>query len=315
MFISYPPLLTYSQPILPSESYLIYSYTNSPIQSEMDAQAYLLRHGWSGPGNPLNPNKRPGPHGGLGLTRPILAARKHNTHGLGRTTTADPKNMWWLRGFEDVLKGVGDDGAGEERRGDGVPRTGLTGELYRFFVRGQGLKGTIGESAVEDKKEGKKEGKRKRDDKEDGDEEKQKKKLRKEEKRRKKLERAEKSVEATSTKESKEEKRLRKQEKREKRRRKEIKRAKKLAKLENHERGVEDYPTPTATEPEQDSSQDGSVDIKAAKRKEKKKKREEKGTKEKKSKDTKSKKDSISNDTAKSKSKKEMTDKKSTASD
>lgn len=274
----------------------------------MDSQAYLLRLGWSGPGNPLNPNKRPGLHGGLGLTKPILAARKHNTHGLGRTTTADPKNMWWLRGFEDVLKGVGDDGAGEERRGEGVARTGLTGELYRFFVRGQGLKGTIGESEVEDKKEATKKGKRKREDEnsEDGDKPK---KMRKEVKRRKKLERAEKdSDEATSPKESKEQRRRRKQEKREKRERKEMKRAKK-AKLEKREPDAEDYPTPAATEPEQDSSQDGSVDIKASKRREKKQKEGKKDKKEKKSKDKNLKKKSISENPAKSKSKKEEKDK------
>ncbi|RJE18690.1 hypothetical protein PHISCL_08974 [Aspergillus sclerotialis] len=259
----------------------------------MDAQAYLLRLGWSGPGNPLNPNKRPGPHGGLGLTKPILAARKHNTHGLGRTTTADPKNMWWLRGFEDVLKGVGDDGAGEERRGDGVARTGLTGELYRFFVRGQGLKGTIGESEAADKKEVKK-------------------RLRKEEKRRRrKLECAATDPDvATSTKESKEDRRRRKQEKREKRERKEMKRAKK-AKLEKREPGEEDYPTPAATEPEQDGSQDGSVDIKASKRREKKQKEGKKDKKEKKSKDKNLKKESISENSAKSKSKKEKKDKRS----
>ncbi|RMJ25889.1 hypothetical protein PHISP_03223, partial [Aspergillus sp. HF37] len=73
----------------------------------MDAQAYLLRHGWSGPGNPLNPTRRVGTHGGLGLTKPLLAARKQNTHGLGRQTTRDPGNQWWLRGFDDALKGVG----------------------------------------------------------------------------------------------------------------------------------------------------------------------------------------------------------------
>ncbi|KAJ6035638.1 uncharacterized protein N7446_010399 [Penicillium canescens] len=106
----------------------------------MDAQAYLIRHGWSGPGNPLQPNTRPGPHGGLGLTRPILVARKANNHGVGKKTTKDPTNQWWLRGFEDALKGVGDEShEGVSARAGNA----LTSELYRNFVRGDGLAGTL----------------------------------------------------------------------------------------------------------------------------------------------------------------------------
>lgn len=107
----------------------------------MDAQAYLIRHGWSGPGNPLNPHKRPGLHGGLGLTRPILVARKQNNHGVGKKTTKDPTNQWWLRGFEDALKGVGDDSAPAASRSNNDHA--LASELYRFFVRGESLVGTI----------------------------------------------------------------------------------------------------------------------------------------------------------------------------
>ncbi|KAJ6001324.1 hypothetical protein N7522_006551 [Penicillium canescens] len=102
----------------------------------MDAQAYLIRHGWSGPGNPLQPNTRPGPHGGLGLTRPILVARKANNHGVGKKTTKDPTNQWWLRGFEDALKGVGDEShEGVSARAGNA----LTSELYRNF-KGAGEK-------------------------------------------------------------------------------------------------------------------------------------------------------------------------------
>ncbi|WEW54802.1 hypothetical protein PRK78_000227 [Emydomyces testavorans] len=114
----------------------------------MDTKAYLMGQGWSGPGNPLNPSHRPGvPHAGLGLTKPILVARKRNTHGIGKKTTHDHTNQWWLRGFEEALKGVGNDGsatpttsASEENNGS----VGIRSELYRFFVRGEGLKGTIG---------------------------------------------------------------------------------------------------------------------------------------------------------------------------
>ncbi|KGY14858.1 hypothetical protein PABG_12249 [Paracoccidioides brasiliensis Pb03] len=112
-------------------------------QPPMDARAYLFSQGWQGPGNPLNPTRRPGPHGGLGLTKPILVARKKNTHGLGKKTTHDYTNQWWLRGFEAALKGVGDDGsATPSSDGSGFGASG-TSELYRFFVKGEGLEGTI----------------------------------------------------------------------------------------------------------------------------------------------------------------------------
>lgn len=112
----------------------------------MDAKAYLISQGWSGPGNPLNPSRRVGgPHAGLGLTKPILVARKKNTHGIGNKTTHDHTNQWWLRGFEEALKGVGEDGSSTPTTATSEDNgTGLRSELYKFFVRGQGLKGTIG---------------------------------------------------------------------------------------------------------------------------------------------------------------------------
>ncbi|OAX85430.1 hypothetical protein ACJ72_00201 [Emergomyces africanus] len=119
----------------------------------MDAHAYLLSQGWSGPGNPLNPSRRPGPHGGLGLTKPILVARKRNNHGLGKKTTHDHTNQWWLRGFETALKGIGDDGSATPRSdGSGSADCG-TSELYRFFVKGPALEGTISRIEVKDVEE------------------------------------------------------------------------------------------------------------------------------------------------------------------
>lgn len=108
----------------------------------MDPQAYLMNQGWSGPGNPLNPSRRPGAHGGLGLTKPILVARKKNTHGIGKKTTHDHTNQWWLRGFEAALRGIGTDGSATPGSGESTPETPKS-ELYKFFVRGPGLAGTI----------------------------------------------------------------------------------------------------------------------------------------------------------------------------
>ncbi|OJD26150.1 hypothetical protein ACJ73_02477 [Blastomyces percursus] len=163
----------------------------------MDTNAYLLSQGWSGPGNPLNPNRRPGPHGGLGLTKPILIARKKNTHGLGKRTTHDHTNQWWLRGFEAALKGVSDDGsATPQPDGSGSAASG-TSELYRFFVKGEPLEGTIDTvdifegkevkgSCMMSTEEGEKKRKRKRSDEKGADKVEGEERALKNEKRRKK---------------------------------------------------------------------------------------------------------------------------------
>ncbi|KAJ5450461.1 uncharacterized protein N7458_006910 [Penicillium daleae] len=231
----------------------------------MDAQAYLIRHGWSGPGNPLNPNQRPGPHGGLGLTKPILVARKQNNHGVGKKTTKDPTNQWWLRGFEDALKGIG-----EDKPTSTSSNNALTSELYRHFVRGEYLAGTIEQKTVEEPKEkSKSKSKRKRDS-EDEDErraKKEEKAARKEEKRKRRklkedLETAESATVSSSEtsgsekrKESKEERRLRKKEKKE---RKERKSEEKKLKKSKRSASDEDYPTPRSTDEDRD---DGQMDI------------------------------------------------------
>lgn len=210
----------------------------------MDTQAYLMRHGWSGPGNPLNPNQRPGPHGGLGLTKPILVARKQNNHGVGKKTTKDPTNQWWLRGFEDALKGVGDESpAAVSAKNNNA----LTSELYRFFVRGEGLAGTLDREKKGDAMGLKSlsKSKRKRDSEGEGVEgrkaKKEEKAARKEERRKRRKTKEIEGLDLTSSsdtsdkrKEGKEERRLRKKEKKEKK----------------GKRSEEDYPTPMSTEQE-----------------------------------------------------------------
>ncbi|CAP94074.1 hypothetical protein E8E15_003937 [Penicillium rubens] len=208
----------------------------------MDAQAYLIKHGWSGPGNPLNPNKRPGAHSGLGLTRPLLVSRKANNHGVGKKTTKDPTNQWWLRGFEDALKGVGDNSfeANSARENNA-----LTSELYRHFVRGEGLAGTL--EGTDKKKEdesgtstSKSESKRKREDGDEGD------------RKARKLAKAARKVEKAERKEARRVKRAAKAERREK------KIAGKLAKKALREKkktaSEEDYPTPTSMDLESDQT-------------------------------------------------------------
>lgn len=242
----------------------------------MDAEAYLKRHGWSGPGNPLNKNSRPGPHGGLGLTRPILVARKQNNHGVGKKVTKDSAtNQWWLRGFEDALKGVG-----EEKPATTAPTANaLTSELYRFFVRGEGLAGTLhGEKSSKPKPS---KSKRKRDDEDEDDrkarkEEKTARKEKKEEKRKRRKMKEESETGSASSDSSEEEKRKEKESKEERRARRKEKKEKKLKRS-----AEEDYPTPMSTEQEPDLDvTESSVQTKDKKNKDKKEKTSSKKSKE-----------------------------------
>jgi nucleolar protein TMA23 len=177
----------------------------------MDAQAYLMRHGWSGPGNPLNPNRRPGQHGGLGLTRPLLISRRETKIGIGKTPTKDPTNQWWLRGFEEALRGVGKDGGATATGATDDTTNSLTrngSQLYKFFVRGEVIPGTlrdkeqqaVDKGSSEDKKKEKKKRKRDRDDDDDGSNK------RKEEKEKKRKKRKTDEPETTKSKKVKKEK-------------------------------------------------------------------------------------------------------------
>ena len=58
----------------------------------MNAQDYLIRQGWAGPGTPLNPTRQRagGPHGGLGLTKPILVARRKGNEGVAGVVKQTP---------------------------------------------------------------------------------------------------------------------------------------------------------------------------------------------------------------------------------
>jgi len=273
----------------------------------MDAQAYLLRHGWAGPGNPLNPSRRLGPHAGLGLSKPILVARRSGNEGVGKKTTKDPTNQWWLRGFEDALKGVGQENVGGAGGDAGRKPNALTSELYRFFVRGEGLAGSIGVKKDEDGKVEKKE-KRKRGEEDDGDGD-EKKASRTEEKSKKR-----KTDGSLDRKESKEERRRRKEEKKLKKEAKEKKKGEKAASKEEKKakktqkelKPEDDYPTPTSTG--ESSGHDESVEVRVPL---KEKKNHKKDKKDKKDKSKKSVSESTtSNENATHKSKKEKKEKK-----
>ncbi|KAL4973420.1 hypothetical protein BDW66DRAFT_142250 [Aspergillus desertorum] len=233
----------------------------------MDAYAYLIRHGWSGPGNPLNPD-RAGVRGGLGLTKPLLVARRSGNQGVGNKTTKDPTNQWWLRGFEDALKGIG------TPKEDTIIGKGnaLTSELYRHFVRGEVVPGTLGGSKDKD---GEKEGSKKR--KREGDEEgesKKERKLRKEEKRRRKAKKTERKERRKEKKERREKRAVEKAERKERKAKE-----KKERKIEGKEKKPEDeYPTPVSMDSDSMDTQDWSSSLHTERLK--KKEKEKKGKKE-----------------------------------
>ncbi|CAG8923948.1 unnamed protein product [Penicillium salamii] len=224
----------------------------------MDAQAYLIKHGWSGPGNPLK-TERPGQYGGLGLTRPILVARKSNNHGVGKKTTKDATNQWWLRGFEDALKGVGQDSheANSAREGNA-----LTSELYRHFVRGTELAGTLEPMKTEEVVVSAEEAARIKKE-----EEREEKKARKEGRAARRAQKAVKKELKAGRKEARRVKRVAKVERREKKVAERA--ARKVKKVETE---GEDYPTPMSIDQEVEAKID--LDEAASRLREKKAKKE-----------------------------------------
>ncbi|KAI9870957.1 MAG: hypothetical protein M1830_003587 [Pleopsidium flavum] len=131
----------------------------------MDTSAYLHRHGWRGSGHSLHPT-------GRGISRPLLVSHKQNVLGVGKKKHDAYADQWWARAFDSSLKGldvnrdkeapgvevkIGTNGGALDmvRRGGGkwVGREGL----YGFFVKGEGLNGTMTpEEGVVDAVEGQK---------------------------------------------------------------------------------------------------------------------------------------------------------------
>jgi nucleolar protein TMA23 len=117
----------------------------------MNAPSLLLSQGWQGPSHPLNPNSSTA-H--THITKPLLISRKQNTLGVGNNPhDRHGKDQWWLRDFESALKSLGTGKAEVDKKEDGKGRMGkwgmggLAGKergLYGFFVKGEGLEGTIG---------------------------------------------------------------------------------------------------------------------------------------------------------------------------
>lgn len=102
----------------------------------MNASALLQSQGWLGAGHSLDTS-------GRGIKKPLLIAHKQDQLGLGQQKAAHrTDDQWWMRAFDESLAtiGTGKESTLNQIRTKGVKR----GGLYGFFVRGEGIGGTIG---------------------------------------------------------------------------------------------------------------------------------------------------------------------------
>ncbi|CAK9436323.1 uncharacterized protein LODBEIA_P08810 [Lodderomyces beijingensis] len=106
----------------------------------MDAKSYLQSFGWS-EGQPLREG---------GLRKPILVKHKKDTKGLGHDM--NQADMWWEKLFDGQLKNLevanGSNGPSFKQDQELVVRSlnKSLSPLYRMFVKGQGLSGTVGKT-------------------------------------------------------------------------------------------------------------------------------------------------------------------------
>ncbi|KAI5967745.1 hypothetical protein CANMA_002925 [Candida margitis] len=106
----------------------------------MDAKVYLKSFGWT-EGEALRKG---------GLKKPILVKHKKDTKGLGHDS--NNADMWWEKLFDGQLKnlevdnGSGANGVSFKHNNETVLKTlnKNMSPLYRMFVKGKGLEGTVG---------------------------------------------------------------------------------------------------------------------------------------------------------------------------
>ncbi|CAK7902218.1 protein Tma23p [[Candida] anglica] len=192
----------------------------------MDAKGYLQGYGWK-EGEALQKG---------GLKKPILVKHKKDNKGLGGD--GNDADMWWEKLFDGQLKSLevtsGKKGVSFDQNKDQIKSevAKANSPLYRMFIRGEGLAGTVGKTdhtKVEDKVDykkamaeservlGKKDMKKKEKKEKKKMEKKERKKVEKQEKKEKKklekkLEKEKKKIEKKEMKKlAKEEKKLNKE--------------------------------------------------------------------------------------------------------
>lgn len=105
----------------------------------MNAEALLKKHGWRGAGHSLDTS-------GRGIKKPLLISHKQDQNGLGHKKAAwKTDDQWWMRAFDESLQNLG---TGQTSTLAQVQQKGINrGGLYGFFVKGEGLIGTIGDES------------------------------------------------------------------------------------------------------------------------------------------------------------------------
>ena len=106
----------------------------------MNASALLQAYGWRGTGHSLDATDR-------GIKKPLLISHKQDQLGLGRKKAAHTTDdQWWMRAYDQSLQSIGT-GKGEESTLSQIRTKGINrGGLYGFFVKGEGMAGTIDDS-------------------------------------------------------------------------------------------------------------------------------------------------------------------------
>lgn len=108
----------------------------------MNADSYLRRQGWRGSGHSLDSSDR-------GIKKPLLIAHKQDQLGLGKKKAAHTTDdQWWMRAYDQSLQSIG---TGQESTLNQIRTKGINrGGLYGFFVKGEGMAGTIGDSTEDE---------------------------------------------------------------------------------------------------------------------------------------------------------------------
>ncbi|KAF1966655.1 hypothetical protein BU23DRAFT_560067 [Bimuria novae-zelandiae CBS 107.79] len=101
----------------------------------MNAERLLKKQGWRGSGHSLDTT-------GRGIKKPLLISHKQDQNGLGHKKSAwKTDDQWWMRAFDESLQNLG---TGQTSTLAQVQEKGINhGGLYGFFVKGEGLTGTI----------------------------------------------------------------------------------------------------------------------------------------------------------------------------
>ena len=112
----------------------------------MDAKGYLQSYGWQ-EGQALQKG---------GLLKPILVKHKKDTKGLGHGT--NDGDLWWERLFDGQLKSLDVTSSGgnvvfdQNKQNVEASVRKSNSPLYRMFVKGQGLEGTVGKKTEIERK-------------------------------------------------------------------------------------------------------------------------------------------------------------------